>query len=157
MDNEFMLPVSVEEFAAFLDGNLSQEHMNKVETIIATDDAMHDIALNCQAIDDSMTNSESIELMLPDELSSLDFELPIIEDNYFDDNNFDYPEVAACAAEPIDDTTDAEGTDVDSPINEDLDVLNHPGFSEDATENIDNHLTNQDGVENLDTLEFNDL
>ncbi len=73
-----MLPVSVEEFAAFLDGNLSQEHMNKVETIIATDDAMHDIALNCQAIDDSMTNSESIELMLPDELSSLDFALQII-------------------------------------------------------------------------------
>ena len=156
MNNEFILPVSIEKFAAYLDGNLSQVDMAKMESIIATDDAMQDIAMNCQAIDDTMINSEPLELMLPEDLSSLDFELPIIEDSTFNDNNFEYPEVAACASESIDDRAEIEENNVDLPTNDDFDVVNHVSFSEDITENIDNHISNQDGVENFDTPDYNE-
>lgn len=153
-----MLPVSVEGFAAYLDGNLSQEDMAKVESVISTDDAMHDILINCQAIDDAMINCGPLELLIPDEISSLDFEIPSIDDNIFNDGYFDFPEVTACAAELIiNEATDTEDVDAHANANEDLDVLNHPRFTEDITENIDNHLTNQDGVDINDTPEFNDL
>ena len=157
MRNEFIPPVSIEEFAAYLDGNLSQEDMAKMELIIETDSSMQEIALSSQSIDENMTNNEPLELRLPDELSSSDFEIPIIEDNVIDDNNHEYIEVAACAAEPIGDITDVEETEVKSLTSENLNLLNHSEFSEDITDNIDEHITNQDGVENFDTPELNDL
>lgn len=80
-----MPPVSIEEFAAYLDGNLSDDEMKAVSSVIANDDAMQDIVLNSQTIDETLSNCEPLDLMLPDNLSSVDFEFPQFEDTN-DDN-----------------------------------------------------------------------
>ena len=90
-----MPPVSIEEFAAYLDGNLSDDEMKAVSSVIANDDAMQDIVLNSQTIDETLSNCEPLDLMLPDNLSSIDFEIPQFEDT--NDDNWKQLEVAAYA------------------------------------------------------------
>lgn len=158
MHNNLVLPVSVEEFAAYLDGNLSQENMDKVESIIATNDSMHDIALNSQTIDDTMTNIEPLELMIPDDMSSSDFEIPNIEDHFVENDYFDYPEVAACEADPFgDDDIERDAPNADSLNHQETCGFEHPEFSENITETNDDILINQDGVDFDDTPDYNDL
>ena len=56
MHKDFIPPVSIEEFAAYLDGNLSNDEMKAVSSVIANDDAMQDIVLNSQTLDETLSN-----------------------------------------------------------------------------------------------------
>ena len=46
MHKDFVPPVSIEEFAAYLDGNLSEEEMNKITSVINIEDNLQAIMSN---------------------------------------------------------------------------------------------------------------
>lgn len=72
-------PVSIEEFAAYLDGNLTDDEMQRVSSVIDNDDTM-------QGVMDSMEQSELTlaeygqeDMQLPEELCREMFHMPIIK------------------------------------------------------------------------------
>lgn len=84
MHKDFVPPLSVEEFAAYLDGNLSQEDMSRVSSMIGVDNAMQDIVADCFSVDEAVINSEPQQSQIPKELDTLDFYIPNLSEN---DNN----------------------------------------------------------------------
>ena len=112
MYKDFVPPVSIEEFAAYLDGNLSDDEMQRVSSVIENDEAMQDIAVNNQSVEDALSYYEPSELILPDELTSLNFKIPQFDDSMNFDNAWDDLEVAACAA----DTTCYDPTEYDDSL-----------------------------------------
>lgn len=74
-------PVSIEEFSAYMDGNLSDDEMLRVSSVIEHDDTM-------QGVMDSMEQSELTfaeygqeDIQLPEEITGGDFNVPEIDDN----------------------------------------------------------------------------
>lgn len=96
MCNDFMSSVSIEEFAAYLDRNLSDNEMQRVSSIIENDEVMHNIASINRSIEDSLINNESLDLSLPDELSSLDFNIPQFDETGSFQNNMEDLQFVAC-------------------------------------------------------------
>lgn len=90
MNEDMKYLVSVEEFAAFLDGNLTQEGMNRISSIVDTNKTMHDFVMSSHYIDGELTNYDSLNLSLPEELSSLDFDIPELENIEIGDISTDY-------------------------------------------------------------------
>ena len=92
-------PVSIEEFAAYLDGNLSDDEMQRVSSVIDNDEMM-------QGVMDSMEQSELTlaeygqeDMQLPEELCREMFHMPIIKkdgSNYIE-NLESFSRVAAFA------------------------------------------------------------
>lgn len=92
-------PVSIEEFAAYMDGNLTDDEVQRVSTVIEHDDTM-------QGIMDSMEQSELTlaeygqeDMQLPEELCRESFHMPIIKkdgSNYIE-NLESFSRVAAFA------------------------------------------------------------
>ena len=80
MNKDFMPPVSIEEFAAYLDGNLTEDGMNEVASAINSEDNLHAIMTRCQTVDDTLANYEPLQLTVPDEISTMDFEIPNVND-----------------------------------------------------------------------------
>ena len=96
MYNEFDFPVSVEEFAAYLDGNLSEKEMNRVGSIIHDNSFMQEVVEASQLVSDTMDGYSSIDLDLPEEIANWDFILPelengedfsIVTDSFLEDSN----------------------------------------------------------------------
>ena len=72
-------PVSIEEFAAYMDGNLSDDEMQRVSSVIDNDEMM-------QGVMDSMEQSELTlaeygqeDMQLPEELCREMFHIPIMK------------------------------------------------------------------------------
>lgn len=72
-------PVSIEEFSAYMDGNLSDDEMQRISSVIEYDDTM-------QGVMDSMEQSELTlaeygqeDMQLPEELCREMFHMPIIK------------------------------------------------------------------------------
>lgn len=91
MYKAFKPSVSVEDFAAYLDGNLTQEGMDRIKSIVNSDEVMRSIDMSNRSIDEALSNNEFMGIELPDELSSLDFDIPDIEivvpgDMFFDND-----------------------------------------------------------------------
>lgn len=112
-------PVSIEEFAAYMDGNLTDDEMQRVSTVIEHDYTM-------QAVLDSMEQSELTladygqeDMQLPKEIADDEFEVPETDNHFAGGGGFFNPfaAVAACAAAPIafdylnDSFDEIEGTD----------------------------------------------
>lgn len=71
-----MLPVSVEEFAAFLDGNLSQEDTERMELLIDSNKMLKGIYdINSSAEETFLTINENEET-IPDEIENMSFDIP---------------------------------------------------------------------------------
>ena len=88
MNEDMKYLVSVEEFAAFLHGDLTQEGMNRISSIVDTNKTMHDFVMSNHYIDDELSNYDSSNLPLPEELSSLDFDIPKIENVEIGEGSF---------------------------------------------------------------------
>ena len=73
MHKNFVPPISIEEFAAYLDGNLSEEEMNKITSVINIEDNLQAIMSNCHTIDNSMASYERFEQIIPKDILSDDF------------------------------------------------------------------------------------
>lgn len=82
--------VSIENFAAYLDGNLTQEGMDIISSIVDSDETMRDLLTSSRAVDAELSNYESMVIAIPDELLSLDFDIPNLENietgDIFSDN-----------------------------------------------------------------------
>lgn len=144
MHKDFMPPVSIEEFAAYLDGNLSDNEMKAVSSVIANDDAMQDIVLNSQTIDETLSNCEPLDLMLPDNLSSVDFEFPQFEDT--NDDNWKQLEVAAYAPDVSYCDTSIEDDDSTTDY-DDNDFLHHTNIDDTLNDNNNDYSQEHNAIE----------
>ena len=93
MDNLFNSGISIEKMAAFLDGNLSASEMQEVSAIIDGNASLSKMVDLSDIVDDSMAIEDFDSL--PEELSSMDFDLPNLENfegagDIFGDNSHLY-------------------------------------------------------------------
>ena len=158
MHKDFVPPVSIEEFAAYLDGNLTEDGMNEIASAIHSDDSLQDIMSSCHAIDDTIANYEPLQLTVPDDIYSTDFEIPQIDDNdYLNIGDWGNLDVAACAVAPF--QADTMGTEDDS-----FSIGDHIGLDEDSSDITSEHwgtdLSNtmsDDGLIDFDNTDLNNL
>lgn len=69
---------SVEQFAAYLDGNLSQNDMIHFSQMAEQDNVLHQLLDASSEVDNTLTDFMESDLQLPSEIMGLDFELPTI-------------------------------------------------------------------------------
>ena len=132
MHKDFVPPVSFEEFAAYLDGNLTEDGM--------------------------IANYEPLQLTVPEDILSTDFEIPQLDDNdYLNIGDWADLDVAACAADSFE--ADAMGTENDSSS-----MADHIGLDEDSSDITSDHLEtdlsdtmSHDELIDFDNTDLNDL
>ena len=81
MDRKSTLPVSPEQFAAYLDGNLTDVEMAHIERLAAADDGMRELLAANDAVDDWLDENGSAEDDVPEILRNGDFPIPDIDDS----------------------------------------------------------------------------
>lgn len=69
---------SVEQFAAYLDGNLSQSDMIHFSKMAEHDNVFHKLLDASTEVDNTLADFMESDLQLPSEIMGLDFELPTI-------------------------------------------------------------------------------
>lgn len=82
MDNPLLSKVSIEQFAAYLDGNLSAEEMDSIEAIVASDDAFREMAELSDEIDEETQDYLKDDFSQISEMDELDYneiEIPAID------------------------------------------------------------------------------
>lgn len=105
--DKWMLP-SVEQFAAFLDGNLSQDEMQQISRLAERNESLHQLLDASDMIESTVSGYTESDLQLPPELVGLDFEIPALsgecafQDVELSPDMFDnglVADVAACSDE----------------------------------------------------------
>lgn len=161
MNKDFMPPVSIEEFAAYLDGNLTEDGMNEVASAINSEDNLHAIMSSCQTVDDTLANYEPLQLTVPDEISTMDFEIPNVNDgDYLNIGDWADLDVAACSACAADTSVD----DFMNPGNDIASTNHHTGLDDDPSDMASdhfmddwNHSSNEESSIDFDNTDYNDL
>lgn len=69
---------SIEQFAAYLDGNLSQSEMQQISQLIEHDSVLNQLINASDAVDDTIADFTDADLQLPPEIIGSDFQLPTI-------------------------------------------------------------------------------
>lgn len=69
---------SIEQFAAFIDGNLSQSEKQQFFQLAEHDSALHQLMDASFVVDNTLTGFSESDLQLPPEIVGSDFELPTI-------------------------------------------------------------------------------
>ena len=69
---------SIEQIAAFLDGNLPESEMKQFSQLAEHDDMLHQLLDASSVVDDAMSNFSDSDLQLPPELVGSSFEIPTI-------------------------------------------------------------------------------
>lgn len=69
---------SIEQFAAYLDGNLSQSEMQQFSQLAEHDSALHQLLDASSVVDNTLAGFTDSDLQLPPEIVGSDFELPTI-------------------------------------------------------------------------------
>lgn len=80
MHKDFVSPVSIEEFAAYLDGNLAEDGMEYISSIISYNNKLADITEISNVVDVTKEQYIQDEDLLPSEIESMDFNIPEISD-----------------------------------------------------------------------------
>lgn len=119
MDNLFDSGISIEKMAAFLDGNLSASEMQGISSMIDGDASLQKFMAASDIIDDSISAFSPSDVELPQELQTLDFELPSFDGNFHglvplssEPSPFlDDMMVAACADTPVGEDVHQFGSD----------------------------------------------
>ena len=120
---------SIEKFAAFLDGNLSQSEMQQFSQLAEHDSALHQLLKASSVVDNTLADYSDSDLQLAPEIVSLDFELPMIPAEGI-------TPLVTLTPEPIDDMLVAAAACAD----EDVSMF--------SSDNPDNHLTIGDEIHN---------
>ena len=155
MYKDFVPPVSIEEFAAYLDGNLTEDGMNEVASAINSEDNLHAIMSSCQTVDDTLANYEPLQLTVPDEISTMDFEIPNVNDcDYLNIGDWADFDVAACAA-------DTSVDDFMNPANDVASMNAHTGLDDDSSDMASDHFMDDwndiIGGDEFTELDYTDL
>lgn len=69
---------SIEQFAAYLDDNLSQSEMQQFSQLAEHDGALHQLLNASSVVDNTLAGFSESDLQLPPEIAGSDFELPTI-------------------------------------------------------------------------------
>lgn len=158
MHEVLVSPVSIEEFAAYLDGNLTENRMNEVASAIHNDDSLQDIMSSCHTIDDTIANYEPLQLTIPEDIAA-DFEIPQVDDNdYLNVGDWAGLDVAAYTIDPF--TPEIIDTDDDTSS-----MSSHTDFTDDSKDISSAHLENDlndtmssgDELTDFDNTDYNDL
>lgn len=147
MDNSF----SIEKFAAFLDGNLLPDEMEQISSEVNNDEMMRDILSASKQVDETIDSYNPEDLVLPDELSSYDFEFPSLSEEsvpYIETGDY---EVAACASPAVDDFGSIEEDNIPLEVtdtNEDQ-IIDNSNNSFTSDTNIISNENDGDSVSDL--------
>lgn len=82
MDNRFNPSISVEKFAAYLEGNLPEDEMLRISSLIENDDALKSIFDVSEQVDMSLEEYSSNIFQVPEDIVNMDFELPYINNTF---------------------------------------------------------------------------
>lgn len=157
MDSQFISPISIEKFAAYLDNNLPENEMQEIEAAISQNDSLEELVEMSDMIDENVQTYLQDDFTYDADMSMLDesdFEIP-----QFEEISEEIPLVASVADasnENIDNILDIP-TDIDqlTDIHEDIDDF--PGF--DVLNHGQVHLPNDDSLfhddNNLDLQDMN--
>ena len=157
MDSQFISPISIEKFAAYLDNNLPENEMQEIEAAISQNDSLEELVEMSDMIDEDVQTYLQDDFTYDADMSMLDesdFEIP-----QFEETSEEIPLVASVADasnENIDNILDIP-TDIDqlTDIHEDIDDF--PGF--DVLNHGQVHLPNDDSLfhddNNLDLQDMN--
>ena len=69
-------PVSIEEFAAYMDGNLSEDEMQRISSVIENDETMQDVMDSMEKSELTLSEYTPDDLQLPEEITDIDFFVP---------------------------------------------------------------------------------
>lgn len=96
-------PMSVEEFAAFMDGNLPDEDMQRLSSVIEQDESMQGVMDAFEETELTLADYGDENLQLPEELAEENFGIPDTDDHLIGGGGFCDPFAAkvACAAQPV--------------------------------------------------------
>lgn len=133
MDKHFNPSISIEKFAAFLDGNLPQDEMQNISSTIEHDEALKAILDTSNMIDTTLENGISDDVQIPEDIANLDFDLPNLTDNSVDFDMFhidDTPDVSTCA----DDSFYSDTNDVSLDINDSIDTTSDDMNPDDSSD-----------------------
>lgn len=78
--DKHILP-SIEQFAAYLDGNLSESEMKQMSELVERNPLLNQLFDANTIVDDTIARYTDADIQLPQEIANLDFELPGIEKN----------------------------------------------------------------------------
>lgn len=121
MDKHFNPSISIEKFAAFLDGNLPQDEMQNISSTIENDEDLKAILDTSNMIDTTLENDVSDDVQIPDEIANQEFDLPNLTENTVDFDTFhidDTPAISTYA----DDSFYSDTNDVSLDINNSIDT-----------------------------------
>lgn len=96
-------PVSIEEFAAYMDGNLSDDEMQRISSVIEYDDTMQDVMDSMEQSEMTLDGYGQEDMQMPEEIADGEFDLPETDNHHVGGGGFFNPfsAVAACVAAPI--------------------------------------------------------
>lgn len=137
---------SIEEFAAFLDGNLSANDMQQFTQLAAHDDALHQLLHANSVVDDTLDGFKDADLQLPADLMYADFELPEIP------SSDDASTLVSPSPEPMGDMRDAACADDDISAYSDINQDEHITIGKDIFDNSSLTMPDNDGFDNNDDL-----
>ena len=135
---------SIEEFAAFLDGNLSANDMQQFTQLAAHDDALHQLLHANSVVDDTLDGLTDADLQLPADLMNADFELPEIPSS--DDASM----LVSLSPEPMDDKLVAACADDDVSMFSGIDQDDHTNTVDDMHDDSSLATSHDDGFGNSD-------
>ena len=94
-------PVSIEEFAAYLDGNLTDDETQRVGHIIDNNEVMQEIMDSMELSELTLARNRQEDVQLPEELSDKHLCIPNIDNHFVGGISFNPIDVAACFASPM--------------------------------------------------------
>ena len=131
MNKDFMPPVSIEEFAAYLDGNLSEDGMNRIDALAAMNHDMEEMITLSDKIDEDVIVYTQDDFAYEADMAALE------------NSDFDIPDLDV-------DITPHIGTDTkDDAVDETTDIV-------ESTTLNDNNETVPEMLENDDFLTYQD-
>ena len=78
--NKHLPPVSIEQLAAYLDGNLTQSEMQQFAELASRNKDLKHILDASDAVEETLSSYSVIDMKLPDEIAKMNFELPTISE-----------------------------------------------------------------------------
>ena len=97
-------PVSIEEFAAYMDGNLSEDEMQRISSVIENDETMQDVMDSMEQSELTLAEYGQEDMQLPEKIADGEFDVPETDNHYAGGGGGffnSFAKVAACAASPI--------------------------------------------------------
>lgn len=137
---------SIEQFAAFLDGNLSQSEMHQFSQMAEHDGALHQLLDASSVVDNTIAGFTDSDLQLPPEIVGSDFELPTIPAEGISP-------LVTLSPEPMDDVLVAAAACADDiSMFSDVTHDDHPTIGDELHTDSSHLMSEDDGLSSNDDL-----